>query len=150
MKNSIALDKINAYRNNTSVDDGANGKAFEGEVKLAMVGQIHTKNLVTSNKKAHDFTCKGVRYEVKSGCGEIIDLLNGKSKAERIIYSPIADMSEVYDLSVDNFIFVLEYCGLIRDKKTSRGTWTKSIQSFKNSRKKSAQFREMLNIYNGI
>lgn len=149
MKNTIALETINAYRNNT-IDDGAKGKAFEGEVKMAMCGQIHTKTLVTSNKKAHDFTCKGIRYEVKSGCGEIIDLLNGKSKADRVIYSPIADLSEVYDLSVENFILVLDTCGLIRDKKTSRGTWTKSIQTFKTSKKKSAMFREMLNNYNGL
>lgn len=142
-----AMNKVRQYRANAIIDDGANGKAFEVEVKLMVCGRVATKTAVTSNKKSHDFSHNGILYEVKSGCGEIIDLMNGKSKADRVIYSPIASCNEVYELTTDNFIEVLDLCGLIRDKKTSRGTMTIAIQSFKNSKKKSAMFRDYLKAY---
>lgn len=148
MKNEQALKEINRILKNSN-DDGRNGKAFEGLSKIADNRYIRGNSVVTSNKQAYDTTINGRMVEYKTGCGELDALIQHYNNGDDIIvcYSPYADITDRYWLTVRDFIDGLSSIGLIRKKPSSRGKEVTAIQSFKNSRKKTAELFDMLNTY---
>jgi hypothetical protein len=148
MKNKQALEEISRILDNAQ-DDGRNGKAFEGFCKIADCGYIRGNNVVTSNKKPYDTTLYGSPIEYKTGCGELDTLIEHYNNNDPVIvcYSPTADKYDRYWLTVEDFIDGLSSIGLIRKKKSSRGKEVTAIQSFKNSRKKTAELYDMLSTY---
>ena len=148
MKNEQAIKEIAKILENFS-DDGRKGKAFEGISKIADTHYIRGNSVVTSNKQAYDTTIKGRMVEYKTGCGELDTLIQHYKNGDNVLvcYSPYADITDRYWLSVRDFINGLSSIGLIRKKKSSRGKEITAIQSFKNSRKKTAELFDMLNTY---
>lgn len=136
------------YKKNEK-DCGRFGKAFECFDKVA--NNVTRTHRVTSNQKPFDFQKKGVKIESKTRCGVIgtIDKNGNISfaktlKADIIHYSPSANLEDVYTLTSEDFIKVIEYCGLVKVNQ-SRGTV--NIQTFYTSKKREAQFRAMLEAF---
>lgn len=126
------------------IDSGAHGKAFEGMIKLALTGRVHTKNLVSSNKRKEDIKIKGTRIEIKSGCGTLDNVKN----VDVVIYSPTSKIEDTYILNANDFLKGLNEIGLVRyNKKMSNGTTKNAIQSFKHSKKATERLYAMLEKY---
>ncbi len=135
---------INQFKD---TDCGRYGKAFEINVKQFVNGNRGNSHKVSAKGKT-DFQFKGKRFEIKSNCGE----LDGIEKNDYVVYT--MDNINEYDkpehalvFTPDKFVQAVEECGLVRTKKSTAGTMKTTIQSYKNSKKKSAKFDTMLNLY---
>jgi len=139
------FEMINSYVSPTEkVDSGAKGKLFEMLVKFYLNGRIATKNGVTANNgKGYDLTHKGHKIEVKSGCGQLDNI----TKSEYVIYSPTSELENARIFKVNDFMNILASINLIRTKKATNGKMVTSIQSFKNSKSKTAKFYQLLETY---
>lgn len=135
--------KVNCYVTPIkTVDSGASGKAFEIAVKLYLNNAIRTKNAIASKGKT-DTTYHKHSIEIKSGCGTLDNI----TKSEFVIYSPDSVIENAMVFTSKMFVEIVNACGLVRSKKMTDGTTKTTIQSFKNSNKKNAMFREMLATY---
>lgn len=126
-------------------DSGFYGKEFEKAVKHYLNGNRGNSSAVSAKGK-HDVKYHGLIFEIKSNCGEINSNINSN---DYVIYT--MDNKTDYErperahvLTVEQFINVLESCGLIRYKTATNGATVKAIQSYKNSKRKSALFASML------
>ena len=129
-------------------DSGKNGKIWEIVTKLYLNGYKGNSCIVSPKGKV-DVTYKGNRLEIKSNCGQLEmdtlfknDYVCYTMNNDIDIYNPengkIAKPAEWYD--------ILDDIGLIRNnKKSSSGLRTTAIQSYKNSKKKTAALEIALN-----
>jgi hypothetical protein len=122
---------INTY---VAKDCGGAGKTTEKAFKEALGLKVCVSRPGrTDMRKAH--TC----YEIKTGAGELGDaggkLLKGCTK---VIYVPVVDcekaveQQEGFVMSREVFLEVLEQCGLIREKTSTKGVRKVTIQTFWN------------------
>ena len=131
-----------------STDAGKYGKAFEINVKHYLNGNRGNVNKVSAKGKT-DVQNKGIKYEVKSNCGEINeDIL----KNDFIIYTPdnVADYAEVqraFVIPANDFVTMFNELGLVRTKKSTNGQLKTSIQSYRNSKRKTTMLYEALARY---
>lgn len=119
-----------------STDCGKYGKMFEIMIKLYLNGYKGNSCIVSAKGKV-DVTWKGHKIEVKSNCGELDDV----TKSDYVIYTydnecDVAFPSDARITTADNFIDSLSELNLIRMKKTTSGYIKRTIQSYKNSKKK--------------
>lgn len=129
--------QVLGYFKNT--DSGKYGKAFEIAVKIYFNGNKGNSHKVAL--KGHtDMQYHGATYEIKSNCGELgSDLMN----KDYIIYSMDNIVDCFYPLTAvvmtpAEFWNMLDTLGLIRTKTTTAGTVKTTIQSYKNSKRKTA------------
>lgn len=136
---------INQFKAN---DCGKYGKAFEINVKHFLNGNRGNTNRVSAKGKT-DVTSKGVKYEVKSNCGEINDNILTNDfiiytyDNERDFNRP--DMAHV--IPAHDFVKLIEQLGLMRTKKSTNGQLKKTIQSYKNSKRKATLWANAIDSY---
>ena len=131
-----------------NTDAGRYGKALEINVKQYLNGNRGNSKVVSAKGKT-DVTHKGVKYEIKSNCGEInenimtndfiiysYDNKSDWNKPDRCHVIPTAD-----------FIKELEKLGMIRTKKSSNGQLKTAIQSYANSKRKLTAWIAAVNQY---
>lgn len=128
-------------------DSGRFGKAFEINAKRYINGNRGNSRKVATKGKT-DMQNHGIKYEIKSNCGE----LNAIEKNQYIIYTydNRADWNHPENAHVipsAEFMDILDKCGLIREKRTSNCSMVKAIQSYKNSKRKTAMFTAMVDEY---
>lgn len=145
MKNTNYNETINQFKES---DCGRYGKAFEINVKHYLNGNKGNSNKVSAKGKT-DVKSKGVKYEIKSNCGEINDDI---LKNDFIIYSPdnMTDYLTPQNARVipsTDFVALVEKCGLMRTKKTTGGYIKKTIQSYRNSKRKTTLWLNAINQY---
>lgn len=132
-------------------DCGKYGKAFEINVKHFLNGNRGNCNTVSAKGKT-DVQSKGVKYEVKSNCGEINDDI---MKNDFIIYTPnnrddyYLPMN-AYVIPSDSFVSLFESLGLVRTKKSTNGQLKTTIQSYRNSKRKTAALYNALKQYSTL
>lgn len=136
---------INQFK---TTDAGRYGKALEINVKQFLNGNKGNSKIVSAKGKT-DVTHKGVKYEIKSNCGEINDNIMTN---DFIIYSydNKADWNNpgcCHVIPTDDFIKELEKLGLIRTKKSSNGQLKTAIQSYANSKRKLTAWITAINQY---
>lgn len=125
-----------------TIDSGASGKAFEMLVKVFLNNGIRTKNAISASGKV-DVQYHKHTIEIKSGCGTLENI----TKSEFVVYSPDSELENAMVFKADMFVEIVNACGLVRTKRMTDGTVKTTIQSFKNSKKKNAMFRTMLENY---
>ena len=131
-----------------TTDAGKYGKAFEINVKHFLNGNRGNANKVSAKGKT-DVQNKGIKYEVKSNCGEINEDI---MKNDFIIYTPdnVADYAEVqraFVIPANDFVTMFNELGLVRTKKSTNGQLKTSIQSYRNSKRKTTMLYEALARY---
>lgn len=129
-------------------DSGKYGKAFEINVKHYLNGNRGNADMVSAKGKI-DVTCKGVKYEIKSNCGELNETIH---KNDYIIYTYDSerDWNNPWNARViptDDFLAIVDACGLRRKKVSTNGQLKESIQSYKNSKRKSALWMTAIDKY---
>ena len=117
-------------------DTGAIGKAFERACKE----HLHMLSKVARAGQS-DLRRAKVYYEVKTSSGELGNdgekLVKGSS---RVIYCPRVESDKelekqvAFVLSREDFLHVLESCGLLREKTSSNGQRKITIQTFWNNK----------------
>ncbi len=120
-------------------DSGKFGKALEINVKHYLNGMRGNADKVSAKGKI-DVINKGVKYEIKSNCGEINDNILHN---DFIIYSYDNESDwnrpeNCHVIPTDEFIAIIEKLGLKRTKKSTNGQLKVTIQSYKNSKRKNA------------
>lgn len=131
-----------------ATDAGRYGKAFEINVKHFLNGNRGNANKVSAKGKT-DVQSKGIKYEVKSNCGEINeDILRN----DFIIYTPdnradYAEVQRAYVVPADEFVTLFNKLGLVRMKKSTNGQLKTTIQSYRNSKRKTTLLYEALAHY---
>ena len=118
-------------------DCGRFGKAFEINVKHYLNGNRGNSNVVSGKGKT-DVHFHGVKYEIKSNCGEINDNILTN---DYIIYTASNEIDwnapqYAHVIPAKEFVELVEKLGLMRTKKSTNGQLKKSIQSYRNSKKK--------------
>ena len=126
------------------IDSGSHGKSAELITKTAVNGHRGMWYKVARNDKGVDFKHKGVKYQVKCGCGSwAYD--SKKLPFEYVIYAPFGLVES--DLCV--VIPALEFDTFVREvitlKKNSHNGY--NIQSWKNSKKKTKALFDFLSDY---
>lgn len=117
-----------------AIDSGAIGKTFERDLKA----EFNQRAKVAKQGKI-DFRRDGKCFEVKTGSGEVKQLLT--SKVKYVVFVPVVDMGkpvtmqEGFILDKNTFLEVLTACNLIRHKVTTGGQDTMAIQTFWNRSK---------------
>ena len=117
-------------------DTGAIGKSFERACKE------HLHMLSKVARAGHsDMRRANVYHEIKTGGGELGNdgekLVKGSS---RVIYCPRVESDKelekqvAFVLSREDFLLVLESCGLLREKTSSNGQRKITIQTFWNNK----------------
>lgn len=131
-----------------ATDCGRFGKAFEINVKSYMNGKRGNSDHVSAKGKA-DVQHKKVRYEIKSNCGEIN---NDILKNDYIVYT--YDNATMYVepqnarvIPAAEFVKLVERLGLMRTKKSTNGQLKTTIQSYANSKRKSALWMQAVDSY---
>ena len=132
-------------------DAGKYGKAFEINVKHYLNGNRGNANKVSAKGKT-DVQNKGIKYEIKSNCGEINDDI---LKNDFIIYTPnnVDDYSEVqraYVIPAEDFVTMFNDLGLVRTKKSTNGQLKTTIQSYRNSKRKTQMLFNALAQYSTL
>lgn len=157
IKNEMVKEMYNAYiKANPAetiklfkeTDSGRFGKAFEINVKLYLNGNRGNSSKVSGKGKT-DVTNKGIKYEIKSNCGEIN---KGIEKNDYIIYTMdnVTDYARPQNARVipaDEFVALVEKLGLMRTKKSSNGELKTTIQSYRNSKRKTALLADAIAQY---
>jgi len=139
---------INQFK---ATDCGRYGKAFEINVKHFLNGNRGNANKVSAKGKT-DVQNKGIKYEVKSNCGELNDDI---LKNDFIIYTPdnVRDYAEVhraYVIPAQAFVDMFYALGLVRTKKSTNGQLKTTIQSFRNSKRKTEMLFNALAQYSTL
>lgn len=136
---------INRFK---TTDSGKYGKAFEINVKHYLNGNRGNSDKVSAKGKT-DVKSKGVKYEIKSNCGEIG---NDIMKNDFIIYTD--DNETVFDkperarvIPTADFISIIDALGLRRVKKSTNGQLKVTIQSYRNSNKKRIAWHNAIEQY---
>lgn len=129
-------------------DSGKFGKALEINVKHFLNGNKGNTDRVSAKGKI-DVTSKGIKYEVKSNCGEINDNILTN---DFIIYSydnksDWNKPSQCHVVPAADFVKELEQLGLIRTKKSTNGQLKKTIQSYANSKRKLIAWTNIIDSY---
>ena len=128
-------------------DMGKYGKAFEINVKLVLNGNRGNSSKVSAKGKT-DVQYHGKKLEIKSNCGELEKIV----KNDFVVYT----MDNVRDfqnperaavIPANEFFQMMEKLGLVREKKTTGGYIKTTIQSYKNSKRKTAALAEALAKY---
>ena len=132
-------------------DTGRYGKAFEINVKHYLNGNRGNANKVSAKGKT-DVQNKGIKYEIKSNCGEINDDI---LKNDFIIYTPnnVDDYSEVqraHVIPAEDFVTLFNDLGLVRTKKSTNGQLKTTIQSYRNSKRKTQMLFNALAQYSTL
>ena len=122
-----------------ATDSGKYGKCFELNVKRFLNGNRGNVEHVSSKNHA-DVHFHGLRLEIKSNCGEINDDI---MRNDYIIYTPMSEHDYVNPeqakvITPDLFIATLMSLGLLRKKTSTNGAERTTIQSYKNSKRKTA------------
>lgn len=150
------------------VDSGLHGKDFETQVKY-LLGNTNGRCISRNGRIDTRKTINGklTTIEIKSGCGEIATLnefgetVTSILNSDLIIYAPeyspeYSVEQQAFVLEVDDFMEVLNNCGLTRLKKSSaqykldenEQFYDKmTIQSFTNSQRKTNLFYDYLEQY---
>lgn len=128
-------------------DSGRYGKAFEINVKHYLNGNRGNSDRVSAKGKT-DVKYHGYKLEIKSNCGE----LDGIERNDYIIYSmdnerDFINPEKAVVIPADTFKEMLEELGLVREKKATSGMRKTTIQSYKNSKKKTIALENALNEY---
>lgn len=153
------------------VNSGNAGRTAELAVKLALNNYRGAKGVTGATRKDTFKTLDGIvtSFEIKSGCGVLANIdENGNYygtmlKSEYVIYIPeynplLPVTIQAYVLLVQDFIEILQEVGLIRLKMSGaqynngqrkEGAFYDrlTIQTFNNSKKKTAQLYDALNRY---
>lgn len=183
-----AMEKMNTYREyakncncyitpTKGVNSGSDGRAYELSVKMCLNnyrfgGIVASAKSIDTTKKINGKICK---FEIKSGCGTlgILDregnIINSPLlKSDYVIYTPryyfntpVAKQSYVF--AVQDFLFVLGECGLIRykysglqyfinedgqkERKADAFYDKMTIQTFLNSKRKTELLYDLLEQY---
>jgi hypothetical protein len=134
-----------------ATDCGRYGKAFEINVKHFLNGNRGNADKVSAKGKT-DVQNKGIKYEVKSNCGELNDDI---LKNDFIIYTP--DNVSEYDKPANakvipsaEFVNLFQSLGLVRTKKSTNGQLKTTIQSYRNSRRKTEMLFNALTQYSTL
>ena len=132
-------------------DCGRYGKAFEINVKHFLNGNRGNANRVSAKGKT-DVQSKGIKYEVKSNCGEINDDI---LKNDYIIYTPdnkadYAEVQRAYVIPAQDFVTMFHELGLVRTKKSTNGQLKTTIQSYNNSKRKTEMLFNALAQYSRL
>ena len=124
----------NHYKNDLC---GGLGKTTEEEIKAFL--DLTVKVAVSGRT---DLRKARICYEVKTGAGELGDfggkLVKGSS---RVIYIPVINEAEPIEkqegfvMSREVFLSILDGCGMIREKTSSKGVRKITIQTFWNRSK---------------
>lgn len=139
---------INQFK---TTDCGRYGKAFEINVKHFLNGNRGNANKVSAKGKT-DVQSKGIKYEVKSNCGEINeDIL----KNDYIIYTPDNMMDfehpeQAFVIPAQAFVDMFHALGLVRTKKSTNGQLKTTIQSYRNSKRKTMALFNALEQYSRL
>ena len=155
----------------TGINSGNEGRTVELAVKLALDNYRGAQAISAATRKDTFKSLDGVKtsFEIKSGCGVLANIdENGNYygtmlKSEYVIYVPEYDINlpvtcQAYVLLVEDFIEILQEIGLIRLKMSGaqycngqrkEGAFYDrlTIQTFKNSKRKTALLYEALNRY---
>lgn len=145
MKNTNYSETINQFKTS---DSGRFGKALEINVKHYLNGNRGNSSVVSAKGKT-DVKHKGVKYEVKSNCGEINENIMSN---DFIIYSydNKADWNKperCHIIPTIDFINELKKLGLMRTKKSTNGQLKTTIQSYANSKRKLAAWTKAVDKY---
>ena len=138
-------DTINRFK---ATDSGRYGKAFEINVKHYLNGNRGNSNVVSAKGKT-DVKSKGVKYEIKSNCGEInADIM----KNDFIIYTDNNEATfdkpeQARVIPTADFIAIIDALGLRRTKKSTNGQLKVTIQSYRNSNKKRIAWHNAISKY---
>lgn len=139
---------INQFK---ETDCGRYGKAFEINVKHFLNGNRGNANKVSAKGKT-DVQSKGIKYEVKSNCGEINeDIL----KNDYIIYTPdnktdFEHPERAFVIPTQAFVDMFHALGLVRTKKSTNGQLKTTIQSYRNSKRKTMALFNALEQYSRL
>lgn len=128
-------------------DSGKYGKAFEINVKLTLNGNRGNSGRVSAKGKI-DVQYKGKKLEIKSNCGELEKI----AKNDFVIYTmdnerDFQSPERASVIPADEFFQMMESLGLVREKKTTGGYIKTTIQTYKNSKKKTAALATALANY---
>lgn len=138
-------------------DSGSWGKAFEIAIKKAISARVSkadakvTKNCTYYGDKRIKADGHFLNVEIKTGCGVLaydvedadMEISSLFPKIDYIIYCPevaanIKAEQQGFVFTRDEFISFLEgYPSMVRSKVSTQGNLNITIQSFKNSKKKS-------------
>lgn len=139
---------INRFK---ATDSGKYGKAFEINVKHFLNGNRGNSDRVSAKGKT-DVKNKGIKYEIKSNCGEIG---NDIMRNDFIIYT--YDNETFFDkpeqarvIPTNDFINIIETLGLMRMKKSTNGQLKTTIQSYRNSKKKMIALASAIDSYSTL
>lgn len=183
-----AIEKMNTYREYTrgcdcyvtptqGVNSGSDGRMYELAVKMCLnnyrfSGIVASAKSIDTTKKINGKICK---FEIKSGCGTLCNLdkegniINSPLlKSDYVIYTPryysdVPVVKQAYVFAIQDFLFVLEECGLIRykysgnqyfinengqkERKANAFYDKMTIQTFLNSKRKTELLYDLLEQY---
>ena len=133
----MTINYTNTINQFKATDCGRYGKAFEINVKHFLNGNRGNANKVSAKGKT-DVQNRGIKYEVKSNCGEINDDI---LKNDYIIYTPdnktdFEHPEQAFVIPAQAFVDMFHALGLVRTKKSTNGQLKTTIQSFRNSKRK--------------
>lgn len=128
------METINNFK---VTDSGRFGKAFEINVKNFLNGKKGNSDIVSGKGKT-DVHFHGVKYEIKSNCGEIN---KGMEKNGYVIYtmdseSDFTNPGNAKVIPAGEFVEMIKKLGLMRTKKSTNGELKTTIQTYRNSKKK--------------
>lgn len=134
--------------NYKSTDCGRFGKALEVNVKHLLNGNRGNSDKVSAKGKI-DVKHKGLKYEIKSNCGEINENILTN---DFIIYSYDSESdwnnpTACHVIPAKEFIEIVESLGLMRKKVSTNGQLKKSIQSYRNSKRKALAWMTAIDNY---
>lgn len=147
----MTINYTNTINQFKTTDCGRYGKAFEINVKHFLNGNRGNANKVSAKGKT-DVQNKGIKYEVKSNCGEINeDIL----KNDYIIYTPdnmtdFEQPEQAFVIPAQEFVEMFQALGLVRTKKSTNGQLKTTIQSYRNSRRKTEMLFNALMQYSRL
>ena len=126
------------------IDSGSHGKSAELITKTAVNGHRGMWYKVARNDKGVDFKHKGIKYQVKCGCGSwAYD--SEKLPFEYVVYAPFG----LVESDMCMVIPAREFDSFVREvitlKKNSHNGY--NIQSWKNSKKKTKALFDFLSDY---
>jgi len=146
------------------VHSGAKGRPYEMAVKVAITPNSKAAGVAKAGRIDH--RAGGIRYEIKTGCGEIcrINPETGEMSkpfggADYVIYCPFFNLNEAvetqsYVVPTAEMVALLEELGLVRTKASTSSYRNGvavidriTIQSFSNSRKKEEALYAALDQY---
>lgn len=126
------------FENTNTNDSGRSGKALEIGVKTLLNGKRGNNSHVSAKGK-HDVKYHGLTLEIKSNCGEINDNIDSN---DYIVYTMDNEHNclkpwNTRVMTVEQFKALFYGLGLVRTKTSTSGAVRTTIQSYKNSKKKS-------------